>query len=226
MEYQGKELEVFDKAKIFQKYIFLKIKKYFKNGIFEVGAGIGSFTREYIDLFKDVHLSDLDSSNFNVLKEKYSNKAIKITQETIQQTNLNYNTIVYLNVLEHIKDDKGEIETASAKLNPGGNLIILVPAHQKLFSEFDKSVGHHKRYDVDFFRNFNNKNLKLKKLIYLDASGYLLYYLNKIFFTKEEYPSESKVQIWDKLFVPFTIILDFLTFYKLGKNILCVYEKI
>ena len=39
-------------------------------------------------------------------------------------------------------------------------------------------------------------------------------------------PSKTKILIWDKIFIPITIILDFLTFYKFGKNILCVYEKI
>ena len=47
MDYPGKELEIFDTAKVFQKYIYLQIKKYFKDGIFEVGAGLGSFTRHY-----------------------------------------------------------------------------------------------------------------------------------------------------------------------------------
>ena len=99
MEYQGQELEAFDKAKIFQKYIFFQIKKYFKNGIFEVGAGLGSFSKEYINDYQDIHLSDLDTQNFKTLKKKFSEKKIKISQEKIQDTDLKYNTIVYLNEL-------------------------------------------------------------------------------------------------------------------------------
>ncbi len=226
MEYQGKELEIFDKAKIFQKYIFFKIKKYFKDDILEVGAGLGSFSKEYINLFKNIHLSDLDYGNYIKLKEKFSHKNIKISQEKINETNKLYNTIVYLNVLEHIKEDVSEINEACAKLKLGGNLIILVPAHQSLYSEFDKAIGHCKRYNKKFFKKVNNKNLKIKKLIYLDTAGYLLYYLNKIFFKEEVYPSLSKILIWDKIFIPLTIILDLIFFYKFGKNILCVYEKI
>lgn len=226
MDYQGQELETFDKAKIFQKYIFLKIKKYFKNNIFEVGAGLGSFSKEYLNNFKDVHLSDLDKYNYEKLKKKFSDQGIKISQEKIQDTDLSYNTIVYLNVLEHIKKDIDEINIASTKLNPGGKLIILVPAHQNLYSKFDEAVGHCKRYDIDFFKKINNPNLKLKKLIYLDMLGYLLYFLNRLFFREEVYPSQNKILIWDKIFIPLTIILDFLFFYKFGKNILCVYEKV
>ncbi len=226
MEYPGKELEIFDKAKIFQKYVFLKIKKYFKDGIFEVGAGLGSFTREYINQYNNVHLSDLDTHNYNELKKKFSNKKALIFNEKIQKTKFTYNTIIYLNVLEHIQKDIEEIDIASSKLNSGGNLIILVPAHQNLYSKFDKAVGHCKRYDIQFFKNLKRNDLKIKKLIYLDTLGYLLYFLNKIFFKEEEYPSKTKILIWDKIFIPITIILDFLTLYKFGKNILCVYEKI
>ncbi len=225
MDYQGQELEIFDKAKIFQKYVFFKIKKYFKDGIFEVGAGLGSFSKEYINHYKNIHLSDLDTHNFNQLKMKFSSKNIKISKEKIQDTKQTYNTIVYLNVLEHIEKDEEELNIASSKLNSGGNLIIFVPAHQNLYSKFDKAVGHCKRYDINFFKEKKIKGLKIKKLIYLDMLGYFLYYFNKIFFKEEEYPSKFKIIIWDKIFIPITIILDFLSFYKFGKNILCVYEK-
>jgi len=226
MEYPGQELEIFDKAKIFQKYVFLKIKKYFKDGIFEVGAGLGSFTKEYIDQFHNVHLSDLDTYNYNQLKMKFSKNNVKIFKDKIQETKFTYNTIVYLNVLEHMQEDIKEIDMAASKLNSGGNLIILVPAHQNLYSKFDKAVGHCKRYDIQFFKDLKKDNLRIKELIYIDALGYLLYFLNKIFFKEEDYPSKTKIFIWDKIFIPVTIILYFFTFYKFGKNILCVYEKI
>jgi hypothetical protein len=56
--------------------------------------------------------------------------------------------------------------------------------------------------------------------------GYFLYYINKIFFKNETYPSDFKIFIWDKLFTPITIFLDKLFFYKFGKNILFVLKKI
>ena len=64
MDYPGKELEIFDTAKVFQKYVYFLIKKYFKDKIFEVGAGLGSFTRNCCALYKEVYLNDLDKNNF------------------------------------------------------------------------------------------------------------------------------------------------------------------
>ena len=89
---------------------------------------------------------------------------------------------MYLNVLEHIKEDKKELEEAYNKLKNNGHLIILVPAHNKLYSKFDEAIGHFRRYDLDFFKKTKINNSELIKLYFLDSSGYFLYYLNKIFF--------------------------------------------
>ena len=136
-----------------------------------------------------------------------------------------FNTILYLNVLEHIEKDVQEINDALDKLVTGGHLIILVPAHNKLYSKFDKAIGHIKRYDINFFRTLDLKNSKIQDLCYLDCMGYFLYFLNKIFFKEEIYPSKLKIFIWDKFFTPISIILDKLLNYKFGKNIMCVIKK-
>tara|TARA_Y100001970_G_scaffold256799_1_gene334870 strand:+ start:13367 stop:14059 length:693 start_codon:yes stop_codon:yes gene_type:complete len=226
MKYPGNELELFDKAKVWRKYIYFKTKKYFKGKFLEIGAGIGSFTRNYESNFSEIIISDLDEKNNKILNEKFENfKNIKITNKKINEIQETFDTIIYLNVLEHIEKDKEEIMEAEKKLNPGGHLIILVPAHQKLYSKFDEAIGHFRRYDINFFKKNKFQNLKLAKLIYLDFFGYLLYYLNNFFFKKDVYPSPIKIYLWDKIFTPFTILIDFLIGYSSGKNILCVYKK-
>ena len=225
--YPGLELETFGKANIWSKYTFFLIKKYLKDEILEVGAGIGSFTKNYIDQFNNITLSETDKKNLEEIKKKFSGiSKIKIDNNLIQNINKKFNTIIYLNVLEHIENDIHEINNAIEKLNDNGYLIILVPAHEKLYSKFDKAVGHIKRYHLDFFKTNKFKNAEMVDLYYLDCLGYLLYYMNKIFFKEEVYPSKFKVMIWDKLFIPTTILIDFLLRYKLGKNIMCVYKKV
>jgi hypothetical protein len=94
-----------------------------------------------------------------------------------------------------------------------------------MYGKLDKAVGHYKRYDIDFFQENKFANSKIIKLHFLDIFGYFLYYLNKTFFKKETYPSNLKIFIWDKIFTPFTIVVDYFTGYKFGKNILCIYQK-
>ena len=100
----------------------------------------------------------------------------------------------------------------------------MVPAHQKIYGNLDKAVGHFRRYEKDFFKK-NLLDLELVSFRYLDSMGYLLYYLNKIFFKNETFPSKFKIFLWDKLFTPITILIDLLTNYSFGKCIVAVYKK-
>ena len=225
MKYPGAELDNFDKATIWRKYIFFQIKKFIKGNVLEVGAGIGSFTNNYKNLPNKITLSEIDQENLSLIKKKFKDTNINFTGDLTKNIKSNYDTIMYLNVLEHIEDDTKEINEAFQKLNPGGFLVILVPAHNNLYSEFDKAIGHFRRYEIKYFRNLKVNNSKLIKLNFLDSAGYFLYYINKIFFKKEVYPSKLKIYIWDKFFTPITFILDKILFYKFGKNILYVIQK-
>ena len=225
MKYPGAELDNFDKATIWRKYIFFQIKKFIKGNVLEVGAGIGSFTNNYKNLPNKITLSEIDQENLSLIKKKFKDENINFTGDLTKNIKRNFDTIMYLNVLEHIEDDTKEINEAFQKLNPGGFLVILVPAHNNLYSEFDKAIGHFRRYEIKYFRNLKVNNSKLIKLNFLDSAGYFLYYINKIFFKKEVYPSKLKIYIWDKFFTPITFILDKILFYKFGKNILYVIQK-
>ena len=100
----------------------------------------------------------------------------------------------------------------------------MVPAHQKIYSNLDKAVGHFRRYEKEFFKN-DFFNMKLINFKFLDSIGYVLYFLNRIFFKKETFPSKLKIFLWDKIFTPVTVIVDFFTNYKMGKCIVAIYKK-
>ncbi len=226
MKYPGAELDSFDKATIWRRYVFNQIKKFIKGSVLEVGAGIGSFTNNYKQIPTKLTLSEIDIDNLDKIKNKFPEKNFNFTNKTTKDLNETFDTIMYLNVLEHIKDDYEEIINAFQKLNKNGYLIILVPAHNKLFSKFDEAVGHFKRYEIEFFNKIDINNSEIKKISFLDSMGYFLYYLNKIFFKEEVYPSKIKIFIWDKIFTPISVLLDKILCYKYGKNILFVIQKL
>ena len=219
-------LDIFDNAKVWIKYVHILNKKYYKNDFLEIGAGIGSFTDQYKKNIRNIFLTEIDKNNLNILKKKYMNDSnVTVVEGEINKIEQRVNTICNFNVLEHIKEDKQEIINCLNKMNKNGYLVILVPAHNKLYSNLDKDVGHYRRYDKSFFHNLNIFNGKIVELKYMDCMGYILYYMNKLIYKNEVYPSNFKIFIWDKIFTPITIILDFLTRYKFGKNILCVIKK-
>ena len=226
-KYPSQVTETFDDANFHIKYCITFIKKYLKGDVAEIGAGCGSFTRHFLN--KEINtltLTEKDQKNFEILNEKYSGKQnIFVTKESIFELQKQFDVVMYLHVLEHIKEDKKEILDATKKVKKNGLLIIMAPAHQKMYSNLDRHVGHFRRYEKDFFDN-NFPLLKKIEFKFLDSSGYILYKLNKLFFKNEKYPSKLKIFIWDKIFTPISAILDFLLGYKIGKCILAIYKKV
>ena len=219
--------ERFDNANFHINYCLKFIKKYLKGDILEVGAGCGSFTKNYLNKsINSITLTELDKKNILDLKEKFkANANIKILNKNIEDVRGKFDSIIYLHVLEHIKNDKKEILNATKRLNKNGFLVIMVPAHQKIYSNLDRAVGHFRRYEIEFF-NKNFKSLEKINIKFLDTMGYFLYLFNKFFFKKEVYPSKFKIFIWDKIFTPLTIIVDFIFRYRFGKCILVIYKKL
>ena len=119
----------------------------------------------------------------------------------LEAPNFEYEIIAYVEGSSgEYFNEKKNLDLAINKLNLGGHLIILVPAHQKLFGKFDSAVGHYRRYNIDFFKLNKFENTKIEKIIYLDLFGYILYFFNKIFYKEEVYPSKLKIFLWDKIF--------------------------
>ena len=223
--YPSEATEKFDNAKFHRKYCMSFVKKFIQGEVLEVGAGCGSFTRDYFNSDLNITLTETDQKNYEDLKKFfYKKNNVTISNNKIFDIDKKFDTILYLHVLEHIEEDRKELESAYEKLKKGGRLIIMVPKHQKLYNNFDKAIGHFRRYELDFFEK-NLINLERKLLISLDSVGYILYFLNKIFFKNETFPSYFKIFIWDKIFTPFTILLDFFTNYRFGKCIVAVYKK-
>jgi SAM-dependent methyltransferase len=224
IQYDGFELDHFDSALNFRKYQILLIKKFIRGKFLEVGAGKGGLIPFYKNLIKNITIIEPEKKLFKILKKKFSNKKISIKNQTINNIKKKYDTIIYYDVLEHIKNDLNEVKLASKKLNKNGYLIFSVPAYQTFYSSFDKSVGHFKRYNKkDFIILGKKTDLKIEKLAYYDSMGFLFLVLNK-FFSLKQTNLENKVYLWN-LLMPISKLIDFLTFNKFGKSLLCVFKK-
>jgi len=231
LHYTGTELETFAMATNWKKYVARQMKPYIHGRVLEVGAGIGSNTAFLLrpDLRHWLCLEP-DPGLLSQLKNTISNKEIysicTAKQGIIDDLTKDelFDTIIYYDVLEHIEHDRQELLKASQHLGPGGHLIILAPAHQSMFSAFDKAIGHYRRYNKKSIQNIIPTELYKISLQYLDSCGFLAY---KAFgtFTKKPNVSAGNVQIWDKILVPFSRILDPLLGHGLGKSILAIYKK-
>ena len=165
----------------------------------EIGPGNGELLNYYKDKLNNIDLFEPSKTLFDNLKFKFQNqKGISFKNEVFPLSEYTYDTILYLDVLEHIEDDKGEIIKAFNSLKTGGKLIVNVPAFQHLYSKFDKDVNHFRRYDKkNFFKLLKNLDYANYQMTYYDSVGYLLSLLSKIFSGDYKKNFNNKIKIWN-----------------------------
>ncbi len=150
-------LELFSEAGRFNKWMFERIEKHCDGAILEIGSGIGNMSAFLLERFSDVTLSDLQPEYCRRLglrfKDRHSLKNIfSIDLATVDPAAAyphllgRFDTIVALNVVEHIDDHVLAIRNAHKLLKAGGRLIVLVPAYPWLYNPMDKELGHFRRY--------------------------------------------------------------------------------
>jgi hypothetical protein len=135
-----------------------------------------------------------------------------------------FDSILYIDVLEHIADDRGELQRATGRLRVGGHLVVLAPAHQWLFSPFDAAIGHYRRYTRRTLAAVAPPALEQIRIDYLDAVGIVLSLGNRAAL-RQRMPGQRQVMLWDRLAVPISRRLDPLLRYRAGKSVLAVWRR-
>ena len=230
-EYIGDELELFSAAKNWKQYVAKLIQPYIKGDVLEAGAGIGTNTLLFFNnKVSSWVLLEPDKKNFTVLQTIVADKKLPANASLfngfttdIDETK-KFDTILYIDVIEHIEDDKSEITTAINLLKPNGHLIVLSPAHNYLMSPFDKAIGHYRRYSKKMAAALGNEKVAIVKNIYADSIGLFASCANKLLL-KQKYPSKKQIHFWDSFMIPISKIIDPLLFHACGKTIITVWRK-
>jgi len=228
--YTGQELDLFRLAENWKRYLARQIPLRGAGRVLEVGAGLGATTgvlcdgsqREWICLEPDRSLAERLQSSIHAGRLPRICTTRVGTLAAI--TSGDFDVVLYVDVLEHIQDDANELVTAGRLLAPGGQLVVLSPAHPWLFSRFDAAIGHVRRYTRSTLRRAGPAGLILQRMIYLDAAGMLLSLGNRLLL-RQSLPTEPQILFWDRWIVPLSQLLDPLFGYRVGKSILGVWRK-
>jgi protein-L-isoaspartate O-methyltransferase len=236
--YIGDELELFSHAKNWKNYWGSKVKPYLGKRVLEVGAGLGGTTQylhnAHAETIEKWTCLEPDATLAKAIEQKISNKTIPAcdvivsTLDTLNKYNnfdkKLYNSILYIDVIEHIEHDAAELSHTLEYLETGGYLIILVPAHQYLYSPFDKSIGHYRRYSRSMLEKIIPAGYDIIQSEYLDALGLGTSLANK-WFLKQDYPTLPQILFWDKYVVTTSTFIDKLLFHNVGKSVLLIARK-
>lgn len=225
--YTGTELELFSQAKNWKNYVRAVLKKYVQGDVLEVGAGIGTNTQLFSSLpYQSWTCLEPDSSLVEALEHSILVNKIPHCQvqhgtiECLENDQL-FDLILYIDVLEHIEDDTTELAKSAQHLKPGGIIAILSPAHQWLFTPFDASIGHYRRYSKRTIRCAVPNDVQIAKVLYLDCVGLLASLANKLLL-KQNCPTLKQIKMWDNLMVPLSKVLDPVFQNLIGKSIVLI----
>ncbi|RPJ22806.1 MAG: class I SAM-dependent methyltransferase [Chloroflexi bacterium] len=229
--YIGQELTIFAHALNWKQYYTSFLRPYLGKQVVEVGAGIGATTLAICDGTQDKWVClEPDPRLRNQIDRLISDKKLPaccVTKDGFVsdlEAGDSFETFVYIDVLEHIEDDRAELESAATRLIPGGRLIVLSPAFNFLYSSFDKSIGHYRRYDKKMYRALTPQCCTLEKMIYLDSVGMTTSLINRLVLS-QSMPTVDQIIFWDRRLIPITKWIDRLIYYSFGRSLLGIWKK-
>ena len=228
-KYIGNELEIFEHARNWKTYYSSFIKPLLGKEVAEIGAGLGGTTTALCDGTQEAWFCvEPDAELIKEVDRKISKgmlpnicKSFTGYSSDLKQQ---FDSVLYIDVIEHIENDGAELKRAANLLRTGGYLFIIVPAHQTLYSPFDKLIGHYRRYSRKSLKNVMPPDLKIEKAYYLDSMGYFASLVNRLFL-KQSLPTLKQVEFWDKFIVPFSRVTDRLLGFNFGKSVLLIAKK-
>jgi SAM-dependent methyltransferase len=137
----------------YNTWMFEQIAPFVGRRVLEVGSGIGNMSAFLVPAER-LALTDVSDTYLSLLRERFGDRAgVSVDHWDLNEdapaslTRGGFDTVICLNVLEHIRDDRAALERMRAMLAPGGRLVLLVPAHALLYNGFDEGLDHFRRYD-------------------------------------------------------------------------------
>ncbi len=216
-------LESLDGARQYAGWIFSLVKPYLGREILEIGAGHGTFT-ELLAEDASVVATELSAGSIDRLQRRFADNAnVEVRKADLAEavTGGTYDSIVLINVLEHIEDDTVAIKQLAGALKAGGRLVLWVPAFSELYSDFDRRVGHYRRYRVKGLTQLvESAGLTVRDARYVNTVGALAWWVVAKELGRTPTTAGS-VQLFDRVFVPVLRRLESGRRPPFGQSIFC-----
>lgn len=197
--------------------------------VLEVGAGHGTVTRRLARDGRHVTVSEISPRCVATLGERFRGRPdVSVINGDLPAAAARgpFDAIVMVNVLEHIADDLGALVALREGLSPGGHLVVFVPAFQGLYSEFDRLIGHYRRYrTADLRQLICWAGYRPVEVRYVNLLGAVAWWL----FARRlgVMPDRSwSVQAYDRCITPLVRRIESRVRVPFGQSVLCVAQRV
>lgn len=218
ISYTGtKTLEILQDVVNYNRFLESELLEFIKpeNSAFDFGAGIGEFAWRMKNNGILVSCVEPDSE----MQELLRNEGFKVYDKVQQGTARIYS----LNVLEHIEDDVSILREINQNLAQDGKLFLYVPAFMSLYTDFDKYVGHYRRYTrEELEKKLVDAGFEIDRSEYVDSIGFICWFIMGKLPSNKNTINPIMVKIFDRFLFPLSRIADRIFSKKFGKNLLII----
>jgi SAM-dependent methyltransferase len=226
-----RDLEIMGAARNYIEWIFDKFKDFLGKRIVEVGAGIGNFTGKFLDKELVVAVDNYKPCIEYIRKRFADNNNVIPLEGSVDAPSIlslscySPDTIVCINVLEHVENDIAALKNMFSILTESGKIILLLPAFQFMFGTIDRLVGHQRRYSKkDIETKLITAGFCIKSISYMNCVAPFGWYLNNRILRKQE-ESSSQVIFYDRFVVPWLRKIEQIFMPPFGLSLVVIAER-
>jgi len=234
--YPGHEnLEVLSQNCRFNDWMYEQAFSRLRGDVLEVGSGIGTFSEKIVRDFphSSITLTDLSLNYVRILKQKFCDSNTKVSSHKLDLSSIEdyeklgferFDSIVAINVLEHVENDEFVLQQLYRMLKNGGTLIILVPCHKFLYNVIDAKIGHFRRYTKsDLESKIKRTQFTIDHMFYFNVLGIIGWYINGNL-AKSQEVNRMAAKLFDTI-VPLLRYVEKIIGNKIGLSIVCYLLK-
>ena len=229
--YEGRDLEILAVLPNYHDWIIDSFRPWLRGRAMEIGAGIGTISRKLLAYVEHLDFVEPSANLAPMLSPSLTeNKNVSFYFESLEDRlpqlgSETYDSIVMVNVLEHIENDDDALNQIFSVLKPGGHLLLFVPAMAFLFSEIDRIHGHYRRYHLGpLAEQLENSGFHIVSKRYFDMAGVLPWWLINTIGKKTDFDPKM-MAIYDRFVIPVSRLFERWVSPPLGRNIIIVAEK-
>jgi SAM-dependent methyltransferase len=218
-------LEDLSEAIRYRRYLFDLIEPYLGDSVLEVGAGLGDFAAQLTGR-KRLVVSDSDPFCLWALRARLGSRpevevrALDLFREI--EVDPPVDSVVAINVLEHLEEDVRALKAMGSTVIAGGNVVLLVPGYPSLYGEFDRAVGHLRRYTPEALRQaVEAAGLQVTVLKPVNLLGGLAWWA-AVRMGGRARPTPTLVKLYDQVIVPLVRASERRFDPPFGQSVICV----
>ena len=229
--YAADDLETMQEARRYAAHVFGLVRPFIGRRVLEVGSGIGTMTSRLVDVADFVLGIEPNPNCVSRIEamRRHPHFTLRTCHfeecDATELASLRFDSVLCINVLEHIADDAGALKAFKQILVPGGRVLVFVPAVQAAYGPLDAELGHHRRYSKRTLRGaFAAAGLDLVRLRYTNPIG-LVGWMYNAHITKSTAHSRSQVKLFETLVAPWVLPLERLLPPPIGLSLVAVGVK-